>query len=134
MTDIVHVDDAQARIIEIIKLHPIVLFMKGSPSRPQCGFSAAVVQTLAHYGVPFHAVDVLADAPVRQTVKTFSDWPTIPQLYVDGAFIGGCDIVLEMHKTGELAEALSIHRTAAAPRPPDPGSAPPNLGTGVPGR
>jgi len=134
MTDIVHVDDAQARIIEIIKLHPIVLFMKGSPSRPQCGFSAAVVQTLAHYGVPFHAVDVLADAPVRQTVKTFSDWPTIPQLYVDGAFIGGCDIVLEMHKTGELAEALSIRRTAAAPRPPDPGSAPLNLGTGVPGR
>jgi monothiol glutaredoxin len=114
MTDIVRVDDAQARITETIKLNPIVLFMKGSPSRPQCGFSAAVVQTLAHHGVPFHAVDVLADPPVRQAIKTFSNWPTIPQLYVDGAFIGGCDIVLEMHKTGELAEALRIHRVAAA--------------------
>jgi monothiol glutaredoxin len=114
MTDIVHVDDAQARVIETIKLHPIVLFMKGSPSRPQCGFSAAVVQTLAHYGVPFHAVDVLADPAVRQAIKTFSDWPTIPQLYVDGTFIGGCDIVSEMHKTGELAETLRVHRAAAA--------------------
>ena len=114
MTNMAHVDDAQARVIETIKLHPIVLFMKGSPSRPQCGFSAAVVQTLAHYGVPFHAVDVLADPPVRQAIKTFSDWPTIPQIYVDGVFIGGSDIVLEMHRTGELAEALAIHRAAAA--------------------
>ena len=87
--------------------------MKGSPSRPLCGFSTAVIQTLAHYGVPYHAVDVLADPPVRQTTKTFSDWPTIPLLYVGGAFIGGYDIVLEMHETGELAEVL-IHRTAAA--------------------
>lgn len=114
MTNIVHADDAQARVTETIRLHPIVLFMKGSPSRPQCGFSAAVVQTLAHYGVPFHAVDVLADPPVRQAIKTFSGWPTIPQLYVDGVFIGGCDIVLEMHKTGELDEALRTHRAAAA--------------------
>src|ERR1700720_83406 len=114
MTNIVDVDDAQARIIETIKLHPIVLFMKGSPSRPQCGFSAALVQTLAPYGVPFQAVDVVADPPVRQAIKTFSDWPTIPQLYVDGAFIGGCGMVREMHKTGELGEALSIHRAAAA--------------------
>jgi monothiol glutaredoxin len=114
MTDIVQVDDAQARIAETIKIHPIVLFMKGVPSRPQCGFSAAVVQALSHYGVPLHAVDVLADPTVRQAVKTFSDWPTIPQLYVDGTLIGGCDIVLEMHKTGELAEALAIHRAAAA--------------------
>jgi monothiol glutaredoxin len=117
MTEIVQVDEAQARIAETIKVHPIVLFMKGSPSRPQCGFSAAVVQTLAHYGVPVHAVDVLADPTLRQAVKTFSDWPTIPQLYVDGAFIGGCDIVLEMHKTGELGEALAIHRAAAASLP-----------------
>jgi len=114
MTNIADVDDVQARIAETIKVHPIVLFMKGSPPRPQCGFSAAVVQTLAHYGVPFHAVDVLADPSVRQAIKTFSNWPTIPQLYVEGAFIGGCDIVLEMHKTGELAEALGIHRAAAA--------------------
>ena len=114
MTNIVHASDAQARISETIKVHPIVLFMKGSPSAPQCGFSAAVVQVLVHYRVAFHAIDVLADPPVRHAIKAFSDWPTIPQLYVDGVFIGGCDIVLEMHKTGELAEALGIHRAKAA--------------------
>ena len=114
MTDPVVAD----RIKQDISDNPVVLYMKGTPVFPQCGFSAAVVQTLAHYGVPFHAVDVLADPPVRQAIKTFSDWPTIPQLYVDGAFIGGCDIVLEMHKTGELADALAIHRPAAASRPP----------------
>ena len=114
MANIVHAGNVQARIAEIIRLHPVALFMKGSPSNPQCSFSAAVVQTLAHYGVAFHAVNVLADPPVRQAIKTFSDWPTIPQLYVDGAFIGGCDIVSEMHKAGELAEALRIHRAAAA--------------------
>jgi glutaredoxin-related protein len=78
MTNVVYVDDARARIVETIKLHPIVLFVKGRPSCPQCGFSAAVIQTLAHYGVPYHAVDVLADPPVRQSIETFSDWPTIP--------------------------------------------------------
>jgi len=114
MTNLVDTGDVQARIAETIKLHAVALFMKGSPSNPQCGFSAAIVQALAHYGVPVHAVDVLADPPVRQAIKTFSDWPTIPQLYVDGAFIGGCDIVLEMHKTGELAEALAIHGAPAA--------------------
>lgn len=118
MSDIVNIDlnvnDVQARIAETIRVHPIVLFMKGSLSRPQCGFSAAVVQTLAHYGVPVHAVDVLANPAVRQAVKTFSKWPTIPQIYVDGGFIGGCDIVLEMHKTGELAEALAAHRAVSA--------------------
>ena len=114
MTNIVYVDDARARIVETNKFHPIVHFMKGSPSRPQCGFSTAVIQTLAHYGVPYHAVDVLADPPVRQAIKTFSDWPTIAQLYVGGAFIGDYDIVLEMRETGELSEALGIHRTVAA--------------------
>ena len=117
MTNIAYVandDDVQTRIAETIKAHPIVLFMKGSLSRPQCGFSAAVVQALAHYGVPVHAVDVLSDPSDRQAIKAFSDWPTIPQLYVDGAFIGGCDIVLEMHATGELAEALAAYRAAAA--------------------
>ena len=111
MTDPVVAD----RIKQDISDNPVVLYMKGTPVFPQCGFSAAVVQTLAHYGVPFHAVDVLADPPLRQAIKTFSDWPTIPQLYVNGAFIGGCDIVLEMHETGELAEALGVHRAAAAP-------------------
>src|SRR5258708_13754867 len=112
MTNIVHAGDAQARITETIKLHPIVLFMKGSPSRPQCGFSAAVVQTLAHYGVPFHAVDVLADPPVRQAIKTFSDWPTIPQVYVNGVFIGGTAIALEMPKTDTLSETFATPRAA----------------------
>src|SRR6266851_10457296 len=102
MTNIADVDDVQVRIAETIKVHPIVLFMKGSPSRPQCGFSAAVVQTLAHYGVPYHAVDVLADPPVRRAIKTFSDWPTIPSSTSRAPFMGSCDIVLEMHQTGEL--------------------------------
>ena len=106
MTNIVHVDDAQARIIETIKLHPIVLFMKGSPPRPQCGFSAAVVQILSHLGVKFKGVDVLADPSVRQGVKEFSNWPTVPQLYVQGEFVGGCDIVREMFETGELKQLL----------------------------
>ena len=78
MTNMVHVDDARARISEIIKVHPIVLFMKGSPSLPQCGFSAAIVQVLVHHGALFHAIDVLADPPIRQAIKVFSDWPTIP--------------------------------------------------------
>jgi monothiol glutaredoxin len=114
MTSIVHVDDAQARISETIKLHPIVLFMKGGPSLRRRDFSAGIVQVLVRYGVPFHAIDVLADPPMRHAIRTFSDWPTIPQLYVDGAFIVGCDIVLETHKTGELAEALAIHCAPAA--------------------
>jgi monothiol glutaredoxin len=90
--------------------------VRRDPTRSKAS-TAMVVQTLARYGVPVHAIDVLADPTLRQAVKTFSDWPTIPQLYVDGAFVGGCDIVLEMHKTGELAEALAIHRAAAAPPP-----------------
>jgi monothiol glutaredoxin len=114
MTDQPHSDAVQAQIAQTIKAHPVVLFMKGSPSRPQCGFSAAVVQVLARYDVPVHTVDVLADPAVRQAIKTFSDWPTIPQLYVDGAFVGGCDIVREMHETGELADVLAVHRAAAA--------------------
>src|ERR1700730_11025895 len=107
MTNIVHVDDAQARIIETIKTHPIVLFMKGSPARPQCGFSAAVVNVLRQHDVPIHAVDVLPDPELREGIKTFANWPTIPQLYVEGAFVGGCDIIREMHETGELAQLLA---------------------------
>ena len=80
----------------------VVLFMKGSPMAPQCGFSAAVVQALTMMGVKFKGVDVLSDMDVRQGIKDFSNWPTIPQLYVKGEFIGGCDIVREMYETGEL--------------------------------
>src|SRR4029077_2614798 len=93
-------NDVQAILAETINTHPIVLFMKGSPARPQCGFSAAIVAVLRHYDVPVHAIDVLADPAIRRAIKIYSDWPTIPQLYVGGAFIGGSDIVQEMHATG----------------------------------
>ncbi len=81
---------------------PVTLFMKGSPMFPQCGFSAAVVQSLTMLGVKFKGVDVLADMDIREGVKQFSQWPTIPQLYVKGEFVGGCDIIREMHESGEL--------------------------------
>ena len=81
---------------------PVVLFMKGIPSFPQCGFSAAVIQALSHLGVEFKGIDVLADPSLRQGIKDFSDWPTIPQLYVKGEFVGGADIVREMFESGEL--------------------------------
>ena len=84
----------------------VVLFMKGSPMMPQCGFSAAVVQSLTMLGVKFKGVDVLADMDIREGVKQFSQWPTIPQLYVKGEFVGGCDIVREMHESGELQKLL----------------------------
>jgi len=85
---------------------PVVLFMKGSPVFPQCGFSAAVVQILSQLGVKFKGIDVLSDPQVRQGIKEFSNWPTIPQLYVKGEFVGGCDIVREMYETGELQQVL----------------------------
>ena len=85
----------------------VVLYMKGSPVFPQCGFSAAVVQVLTHLGVPFKGIDVLTDPSLRQGIKEFSSWPTIPQLYVKGEFVGGCDIIREMYQTGELTELLN---------------------------
>jgi monothiol glutaredoxin len=85
----------------------VVLFMKGTPVFPQCGFSAAVVQVLAHLGVKFKGIDVLQDPGLRQGVKDFSNWPTVPQLYVKGEFVGGCDIVREMAETGELETHLA---------------------------
>jgi monothiol glutaredoxin len=95
------------RIRQDVADNPVVLYMKGSPVFPQCGFSAAVVQILSHLGVKFKGVDVLADPGIRQGIKEFSSWPTIPQLYVKGEFIGGCDIVREMHASGELREVFS---------------------------
>ena len=90
------------RIQKEIDANSVVLFMKGSPMMPQCGFSAAVVQALTMMEVKFKGVDVLADDEIRQSIKEFSSWPTIPQLYVKGEFVGGCDIVREMHESGEL--------------------------------
>jgi len=104
------------RIRQDLTANPVVLFMKGSPVFPQCGFSAQVVQILSHIGVKFKGVDVLTDPGIRQGIKEFSNWPTIPQLYVKGEFIGGCDIVREMFESGELqqlfAEKGVEHRAA----------------------
>ncbi len=92
----------------------IVLFMKGTPQFPQCGFSAAVVQILSHTGVKFKGVNVLADDGLRQGIKEFSNWPTIPQLYVKGEFVGGCDIVREMAENGELQDLFKEKQVATA--------------------
>ena len=92
----------------------VVLFMKGTPMMPQCGFSAAVVQVLTNSGVKFKGVNVLADNEIRQGIKDFSNWPTIPQLYVKGEFIGGCDIVREMFEKGELKTLLESKGLIAA--------------------
>jgi monothiol glutaredoxin len=93
---------AHDRIAEDIKSNDVVLFMKGTPVFPQCGFSAAVVQILSELGVKFKGIDVLKDAEIRQGIKEFSNWPTIPQLYVKGEFVGGSDIVREMYEKDEL--------------------------------
>ena len=99
--------DSHDRIREVIEKNKVVLFMKGTKSFPQCGFSNALVEVLKREGVPFETVNVLADAEIRQGIKEFSNWPTIPQLYVAQKFIGGCDIVTEMHTSGELARELA---------------------------
>jgi monothiol glutaredoxin len=114
MTDTAAADTAQATIAALVETHPVVLFMKGTPARPQCGFSAATADVLRRYDVPVHAVDVLADPALRQAIKTYSDWPTIPQLYIGGAFVGGCDIVREMHESGELGALIASCRFPAA--------------------
>ncbi|NWG92262.1 MAG: Grx4 family monothiol glutaredoxin [Parvularculaceae bacterium] len=99
-------DDLRAAIKAKIDANPVMLFMKGTPQFPQCGFSAAVVQILDYLGVEFGSENVLADPAMRQGIKDFSDWPTIPQLYVKGEFVGGCDIVKEMFESGELKTLL----------------------------
>ena len=101
-----HSDPVLARIEHDVRSHPVVLYMKGSPVFPQCGFSAQVVHILSELGVKFQSYDVLADDGLRQGIKEFSDWPTIPQLYVQGEFVGGCDILREMYQSGELATFL----------------------------
>ena len=94
------------RIEADIKANPVVLYMKGTPVFPQCGFSARVVQILSHIGVPFKGVNVLEDMEVREGIKAYANWPTIPQLYIKGEFIGGADIVREMFQSGELQKHL----------------------------
>jgi len=95
------------RITTEITEHPVMLYMKGNAMFPQCGFSARVVQILTHMGVPFKTANVLEDSALRDGIKAFSNWPTIPQLYVKGEFVGGCDIVTEMYQSGELSTLLT---------------------------
>ena len=99
--------DVQTRIAGDVKDNDVLLFMKGTPVFPQCGFSAMAVQILNHVGVKFKAVDVLADPEVREGIKSFSNWPTIPQLYVKGEFVGGADILREMFESGEFKPFLT---------------------------
>ena len=99
--------DIKQRIHEQVTGHPVVLFMKGTPQFPQCGFSQLACQVLDACGVQdFHTVNVLADAEIRQGIKEYANWPTIPQLYVNGEFVGGCDIMIEMYQSGELQKML----------------------------
>ena len=98
--------DAQDRIADIVKKNDVVLFMKGTALFPQCGFSSRAVAILDHLGAKFETVDVLQDPEVRQGIKEYSDWPTIPQLYVRGEFVGGSDIMMEMFENGELKQLL----------------------------
>jgi len=102
-------DQITERIKHDISDNPVLLYMKGTPVFPQCGFSAAVVQILTTMGVKFKGVDVLADPEIREGIKVFSQWPTIPQLYVKGEFVGGCDIIREMYESGELQDYLKEH-------------------------
>jgi monothiol glutaredoxin len=97
-------DDVQARIATAVNSADVLLFMKGTPLFPQCGFSSRAIAILDHLGVEYATVDVLQDQGIRQGIKEFSDWPTIPQLYVKGEFIGGSDIMMEMYEAGELAQ------------------------------
>ena len=100
-------EDIRSRIEGLIKGSKVMLFMKGSKQFPACGFSNAVVQILKKEGVPFETFNILADAEIRQGLKEYSNWPTYPQLYVDGKFVGGCDIVKELHESGELSRELA---------------------------
>ena len=102
--------DLKDKITNLIKENEVCLFMKGTPESPQCGFSMAVNNLLKHLNVKFKGINVLEDENLRQGIKVFSDWPTIPQLYVKGEFVGGCDIVKEMFEKGELQVLLKKHK------------------------
>jgi monothiol glutaredoxin len=106
--------DTRARIEEIVGKNDVVLFMKGTALFPQCGFSSRAVAILDHLGVGFETVDVLQDPEIRQGVKDYSDWPTVPQLYVKGEFVGGSDIMMEMYQAGELQQLLDEKQVAKA--------------------
>jgi monothiol glutaredoxin len=125
-------------IAEAISEHPTILFMKGSPEAPACGFSARTVAALQSLDAPFAAVDVLPDPRIRQELSAISNWPTIPQLFVNGELIGGCDIVMEMYESGELAQALDVESPAESPEPvsaaAQPASVQPTAGLSIENR
>src|SRR5260221_7104644 len=128
MTETTGRESAQALSADTISSYPMVLFMKGTPARPQCGFSAAVMDVLQHYDVPVHTIDVLADPAFRQAIKTYSGWPTIPQLYLNCTFLGGFRVSWVMDAIGQLAEVVTDMREEVrafdCPPPSMPGSAP----------
>jgi monothiol glutaredoxin len=106
--------DAQARIADLVSKNDVVLFMKGTPLFPQCGFSSRAIAILDHLGVAYESVDVLQDMDIRSAIKSYSDWPTIPQLYVKGEFVGGSDIMMEMYEAGELQQLMQQSQVARA--------------------
>ena len=106
--------DVNQRISDIVQSNDVVLFMKGTPLFPQCGFSSRAIAILDHCGAKYETVDVLQDMEIRQGIKSFSDWPTIPQLYVGGEFVGGSDIMMEMYEAGELQQMLAEKGAAEA--------------------
>ncbi|EQB03468.1 monothiol glutaredoxin [Sphingobium sp. HDIP04] len=112
--DQIMTDAVQQRIADIVNGNDVVLFMKGTPLFPQCGFSSRAIAILEHLGVAYDSVDVLQDQAIRQGIKAFSDWPTIPQLYVKGEFVGGSDIMMEMYEAGELQQLMADQGVAAA--------------------
>ena len=114
MSDFADSPDTRQRIDQIVNGNDVVLFMKGTPLFPQCGFSSRAVAILEHCGVAYEGVDVLQDMEIRQGIKAYSDWPTIPQLYVKGEFLGGSDIMTEMYEAGELQELLTDRQVARA--------------------
>ena len=99
-------EDVLSKIEQQVKNNKVMLYMKGNPNAPQCGFSAHTVEILRSYGIPFETADVLADPTIRDGIKRYSNWPTIPQVHIDGKFVGGCDIVSELHERGELEPML----------------------------
>jgi len=107
-------DDVQARIATAVNAADVLLFMKGTPLFPQCGFSSRAIAILEHLGVEYATIDVLQDPAIRTGIKEYSDWPTIPQLYVKGEFVGGSDIMMEMYEAGELADLLEEKGVAKA--------------------
>ena len=121
-------DQIRDAIAQAIAENPVILFMKGTPEQPMCGFSARTVAALQALNAPFAAVDILPDPRIRQELSALSQWPTIPQLFVNGELVGGCDIVTEMYESGELAETLGVEPPAdapdAAPAAAEPGAPP----------